>query len=653
MTLCVKLLGQDIPSGQTIFVRGLISALVLGLIAWRTNRLHLLKTGNWRGHALRSLSGTVSMFFLFTAVTMIPLADVTAITFTSPMFITVLAMLFLGEKIHRYRWTALLLGFIGVLIMIGPTLSFGTMSSMGSLSALGAAFFAAIAMTSLRAMSGGEHAITITFYFSLTFMICAALTALQGWPMPTATQTLLIVLAGLFGVFGQLLMTYSYRYAEASTIAPLEYTSMILSIILGYVFFSEIPNVYVSERRAARHLRRADRPLARAIPEEADQLAGPRGVTMAAQPRIQLIDGLRGFALMGLFFVHMAEYYEVYWANPVPSAIRSSVFFLFGTKAYAVFSLLFGVSFYILMEGQARRGVDFRGRFVWRLMLLLGLGYLHSFLYGGDILTVLALTGLILVPLYRWGNVSLLVLAALLVLQGPLLLLHALGLQWEPGVHRILMEAYMHGSLADVMRVNSWAGHLDKWSFTLSSGRLANTIGLSLVGFVLGRTGFFVDLERYRRLHRTLLAVLLALSVALLSLSRPVDEFAGRLFDAFTNTSLALLTVMGLVALYRFDAAARALNLLAPCGRMTLTIYVSQSLLFIPFFYGFGAGAYAWIGQPMTLALALVMWPVQVWLAHLWFRSHQYGPLEWLWRAATFLRTDIPFRKVKHPMQRL
>jgi drug/metabolite transporter (DMT)-like permease len=245
MSLCVKLLGQAIPTGQTIFARGVISAVVLGFIAWHTGRLHLLKTSNWRAHALRSLSGTVSMFCLFTALTMIPFADVTAITFTAPMFITVLAMLFLGERIHRYRWTALVLGFVGVLIMIGPHLTFSEGSLSGSLAALGAAFFAAIAMTSLRAMSAGEHAITITFYFSLTFMLCAALTALQGWPMPTSTQLLLIVLAGLFGVFGQLLMTYSYRYAEASTIAPFEYASMIMAVLLGFVFFGEVPDLSV------------------------------------------------------------------------------------------------------------------------------------------------------------------------------------------------------------------------------------------------------------------------------------------------------------------------------------------------------------------------------------------------------------------------
>ncbi len=245
MTVCIKFLGSDIPAGQTIFVRGIISVVVLALIAWGAEGLHLLKTRNWRSHALRSLAGTVSMFCLFAAVTLIPLADLTAITFTAPLFLTVLAMVFLGERIHRFRWTALGIGFVGVLITIGPHLSFVHGVSSGVLIALANAAFSAIAMVFLRSMSGSEHAITITFYFSLTFMICAALTAVQGWPMPTPTQWLLIVCAGVFGVFGQLLMTYSYRYAEASTIAPLDYTNMIMAILLGYLFFDEIPSLSV------------------------------------------------------------------------------------------------------------------------------------------------------------------------------------------------------------------------------------------------------------------------------------------------------------------------------------------------------------------------------------------------------------------------
>jgi drug/metabolite transporter (DMT)-like permease len=185
------------------------------------------------------------MFAFFTAVTMIPLADMTAIGFTAPLFLTVLAMVFLGEQIHRFRWTALGFGFLGVFIMISPHLSFAQGTSLGALLALCAALFSAIAMTILRKMSAREHAITITFYFSLTFTLCAGLTALQGWPMPTPTQWLLIILSGLFGVFGQLVMTYSYSFAEASTVAPLDYSNMIFSVILGYAFFGEVPTLSV------------------------------------------------------------------------------------------------------------------------------------------------------------------------------------------------------------------------------------------------------------------------------------------------------------------------------------------------------------------------------------------------------------------------
>jgi len=245
MAVCVKYLGKDIPTGEIIFVRGVISICVLACIAWQVEGLHLLKTKNWHSHALRSVVGTVSMFCWFTALTLIPLADFTAITFTAPMFVTLLAMLFLGERIHHYRWTALAVGLIGVLIMIGPHLSFGSGSSLGVALSLAAAVFSAFAMIFLRSMSGvgREHAIAITFYFSLTSMVCALVTAPWGWPAPTGQQWLILLVAGLFGVFGQLLMTYSYRYAEASTIAPLDYSNLLLAVGYGYFLFGEVPGV--------------------------------------------------------------------------------------------------------------------------------------------------------------------------------------------------------------------------------------------------------------------------------------------------------------------------------------------------------------------------------------------------------------------------
>lgn len=243
MAACVKYLGSAIPVGQTIFFRGLISLVVLALLAACTGGLHTLRAQDWRTHAGRSLAGTASMFCWFLALTLIPFADATIIGFTVPMFLTILAMLILGERIHRYRWSALGIGCAGVVIMVGPHVTLAGGSLLGVSLGLTASVSAAFALMFLRSMSGREHVVTITFYFFLTSTVCAAATALAGWPMPTREQWTVIGLAGFLGVFGQLLMTYSYRYAEASTIAPVEYTSLIVAVTIGYFIFGEIPHL--------------------------------------------------------------------------------------------------------------------------------------------------------------------------------------------------------------------------------------------------------------------------------------------------------------------------------------------------------------------------------------------------------------------------
>jgi drug/metabolite transporter (DMT)-like permease len=244
MAACVKYLGADVPSGQTVFFRGSIAMVVVALVAWRTDGLSVLRTTNWQAHALRSIAGTASMFCWFSALTMIPLAEMTAISFTIPLFLTVLAMLVLGERIHWYRWTALGIGFAGVVIIVAPQLTSDAGSALGVSVGLASAVLASFALMFLRRMSGREHVLTITFYFFLTSSSVGLLSALvRGWPMPTATQWLVLLLIGILGAAGQLLMTYSYRYAEASMLAPLDYVTMLVAVAIGYWLFAEIPHV--------------------------------------------------------------------------------------------------------------------------------------------------------------------------------------------------------------------------------------------------------------------------------------------------------------------------------------------------------------------------------------------------------------------------
>jgi len=244
MAACVKYLGTDVPAGQSIFVRGSIAMAVIAFIAWQTEGIGVLRTGNWRAHAARSIAGSVSMFCWFSALTMIPLAVMTAISFTIPLYLTVLAMIFLGEKIHWYRWSALAIGFAGVLIIIVPQLSGPVGSALGVGIAMASAILAAIALMFLRKMSGSEHVLTITFYFFLTSSTLALLSsAFGGWIVPTAEQWFVFGLIGTLGVSGQLLMTYSYRYAEASLTAPLDYTTILAAVLFGYYLFDEVPRL--------------------------------------------------------------------------------------------------------------------------------------------------------------------------------------------------------------------------------------------------------------------------------------------------------------------------------------------------------------------------------------------------------------------------
>ena len=378
--------------------------------------------------------------------------------------------------------------------------------------------------------------------------------------------------------------------------------------------------------------------------------------------RITVVDCLRGFALFGLFIVHMVEYFELFWYAPEWGWVHDTVFFLFGGKAYAIFSLLFGLSFFIIMDNQAKRGVDFRGRFAWRLTLLLALGYLHGLLYSGDILQVLALSGFLLVVVHSLSTRWILVIAAFCLLQLPLVadVLLLAGGQGEPGPPQFIslmganFEIYANGSFFEVVQRNVFHGQMGKWLFMVESGRIWNVVGLFLVGFVLGRIRFF---EQYpERLHVCFLALAAGLVMlggvhaaqAVMSLAGLPEAVASGADGILSHYSNNLLTVNG-VLLFLLAYELRWLRIpmdwLAPCGRMSLTVYVTQSLYGVPLFYGFGLGLYQGFGQSRALALGLGLWAVQMVVARLWMKRFYYGPLEWLWRSATFLSTGVPWRK--------
>ena len=167
------------------------------------------------------------MYCNFTAYTLLPLADVTAIGFAAPLFIVMLAAFLLRERVHIYRWSAVVIGFVGVLVIIGPGARMASGATIGVAYALTSAALAALAMIFLRRMSAHEHSTAIAFYFMLTASVISLFTLPFGWNFPTGTEGWVLIASGLAGGVGQLFLSFSYRYGEASLLAPFDYTAMI------------------------------------------------------------------------------------------------------------------------------------------------------------------------------------------------------------------------------------------------------------------------------------------------------------------------------------------------------------------------------------------------------------------------------------------
>ncbi|MDF7777054.1 DUF418 domain-containing protein [Sphingomonas sp. AOB5] len=381
--------------------------------------------------------------------------------------------------------------------------------------------------------------------------------------------------------------------------------------------------------------------------------------------RLEVVDMLRGFAVAGLFLVHMIASYELYWNRPTGGAIVDTVNLLLLGKSFSLLALCFGFSFFILMDNAERRGVDFTARFAWRLTVLFAIGTLHSLVFRGDIIQLLSAMGFILLLLNRIKDNRLLLWIALFCLIGPTLWIQmaagAGGYEWAnraPGYgHDPAMQVYVHGSLIDVLSVNLSYGQAPKWAFLWESGRLFVILGLYLVGLVLGRIGFFSRLGDFVRARWIALAV--AMPLALLTWWAKGTGFnlfwalglgsgANRAFATISNMwfELSAMAVWALVLMALWQGPAqRLLRPFVPAGRLTLTFYIGQSLVFIPVFYGFGLGLWDDWNPATRLTVALLGVGVQMAFAAWWLRRFQYGPIEWLWRAATYMTWNVPFRR--------
>ena len=248
MSALIKAAREVVPPGETVFFRSffaippiLIYAIVMGRVT------DIIDVRSPRAHVWRGIIGVGAMGSGFTALGFLPLPEAIAINYAAPLMATGLAALMLGEVVRIFRWTAVGVGLFGVLIMLWPRLTVVTTGQMTDTEVLGAGFallgaaLSALATIQIRTLTQSERTLAIVFWFAVSASLAGLLTLPWGWVVPDRWTLVLLVSAGLLGGTAQMLMTESYRFANASTLAPFEYSSMVYGIAIGYLIFAEVP----------------------------------------------------------------------------------------------------------------------------------------------------------------------------------------------------------------------------------------------------------------------------------------------------------------------------------------------------------------------------------------------------------------------------
>lgn len=396
------------------------------------------------------------------------------------------------------------------------------------------------------------------------------------------------------------------------------------------------------------------------------------GLTIIPKKRINSIDALRGFALFGILMFHCMEHFDLmivpelaspFWQK-IDNMVYEIIAFLFAGKAYAIFSLLFGLSFFMQMDSQADKGIDFRLRFLWRLALLLILGYFNGVVYMGEFFVVYAILGIFLIPLFKVPTKWLVILAVLFFLQIPDVITFVSLLSGNAPNEPTSLVAYMdqlyeecaqlfiNGSLADVLQFNIWKGQFAKLLWVFNNARYPQLIGLFIVGMLIGRYGIHKSEDRMVKYSRMVLPYSIAVfaffyTIVILLPHLGVDGFALRagntLFKTYANLGM-MMYISGFTLLYYNTKARKAMDRMAPVGRMSVTNYMVQGFIGVPLFYGFGLNLAVELSFLQCMLVGFAIYTVQIVYSNWWMKRFHYGPVEWLWRTFTWLR-PFPFRR--------
>ncbi|HML63903.1 MAG TPA: DUF418 domain-containing protein [Dysgonomonas sp.] len=391
----------------------------------------------------------------------------------------------------------------------------------------------------------------------------------------------------------------------------------------------------------------------------------PVSTTLISNNRIEIADVLRGFAVMGITLIHFIERFSLYSFPEETSnfmmftdrIIWDSIFFTFSGKAYCIFALLFGFSFFIQDNSQKEKRKDFRGRFAWRLVLLFFIACINSALFPGEILVLYALLGYVLIAVCRFSTRTVMAIAIVLLLQpfewGQIIYAlfnpeyTGINTQLDAPYWEIVNVAQKEGSFFEMCKTAIWTGNIANMGWMLLHGRVTQTAGLFMIGMLIGRGRIFPYSEKNIKLWIKVFIIAVIAFFPIYGLIATLPEFVSRdallvpsilILKSLSNLAFTGILFAGIILVYYLTKFKNILHQLAPYGRMSLTNYLSQSLIGSFLFYNWGLGLYKYTGITVCFLMGIGIFLIQFFFCHWWLRSHRHGPLEWLWKKATWIK---------------
>ena len=384
---------------------------------------------------------------------------------------------------------------------------------------------------------------------------------------------------------------------------------------------------------------------------------------MLKNQRIELVDALRGFAILAIVLLHNMEHFEFYytpthfpnWLQTLDKNIMATAYFLFGGKAYAIFALIFGFSFYIQNDNQTKKGNDFKARFFWRMMLLLVFGFINTAFYQGDILTMYAILGLVLIPVRNLSNKVVFIIAVFLMLQ-PLEWFKFFYILSNPDYISApnLSESYYkeianymnNGNFLDYVKGNVTLGKAASLLWSWENGRFFQAPALFMLGMLAGRKQLFAKTDKNIFFWKIALRVAIFIFIPLFTIVTFLpDYFSNKfqlsrllvIFNSWANFALMVVWAAAFVLLFYSEKAYNLLSKLIPFGKMSLTNYIIQSIVGSTLYYKYGFGLYQYTGATMCLFIGIILFLLNLAFCKWWLKTHSQGPLESIWHKLTWI----------------